>query len=52
MLTACSAGYPIIHYLETKPMSKNGAFNVGGTNATGQVGLVFSPGMAQWLRLV
>jgi hypothetical protein len=41
VLTARSAGYPIIHYFETKPMSKNGAFNVGGTNATGQVDLVF-----------
>jgi hypothetical protein len=32
-----SAGYPIISHFTRKHQSTNGAFNVGGTNATGQV---------------
>ncbi|KAI0321090.1 beta-glucan synthesis-associated [Amylostereum chailletii] len=31
------AGYPIISYFKRNPLSTNGAFNIGGTNASGQV---------------
>ena len=32
-----SAGYPIISHFTSAPLSKNGGFNIGGINATGQV---------------
>jgi hypothetical protein len=32
-----SAGYPIITHFTKKTMSKQGGFNFGGTNASGQV---------------
>lgn len=33
----CSAGYPIISYFMTHDLSTFGAFNIGGTNASGQI---------------
>lgn len=35
-----SAGYPIISFFTTTPLSTMGGFNLGGTNATGQVGFL------------
>ncbi|KIJ39366.1 glycoside hydrolase family 16 protein [Sphaerobolus stellatus SS14] len=36
-LTTLFAGYPLITYFTRKPTSTLGAFNLGGTNASGQV---------------
>lgn len=35
--TLKSAGYPIISHFTTRTQSKQGGFNLGGINATGQV---------------
>lgn len=32
-----SAGYPIITFLTRHPLSRQGGFNLGGTNSSGQV---------------
>lgn len=33
------AGYPLLSYFLTKPVTTNGGFNIGGVNASGQVSL-------------
>ncbi|KAF9056531.1 glycoside hydrolase family 16 protein [Panaeolus papilionaceus] len=33
----CSAGYPLVSHLTTKPISTLGGFNLGGINSSGQV---------------
>ena len=37
-----SAGYPVITFFTKQPLSRQGGFNFGGTNSSGQVGISFS----------
>jgi hypothetical protein len=37
LFCCCSAGYPVYSHFTTKHQTTQGAFNLGGTNSTGQV---------------
>lgn len=39
LLLGTSAGYPMITYFTAEKLSNKGGFGLGGTNASGQVGL-------------
>lgn len=45
-----SVGYPVATYFTSPLLSTHGGFNLGGTNASGQVSLAFSLQRVSWLK--